>query len=39
MFWKRLFGRARRDRDRDEELRLHLAMHIDELVGRGVPVD
>ena len=38
MFWKRLFGRARRDRDRDEELRLHLAMHIDDLVARGVPV-
>ncbi len=37
MAWKRLFGRARRDRDRDEELRLHLAMHTDDLIGRGVP--
>ena len=33
------FRRGRRDRDREEELRAHLAMHIDDLVGRGVPVD
>ena len=33
------FRRGRRDREREEELRTHLAMHIDDLVGRGVPVD
>jgi predicted permease len=36
--WSR-FRRARRDREREEELQAHLAMHIDDLVGRGVPVD
>ena len=33
------FRRARRDREREEELRTHLAMHIDDLVGRGVPME
>jgi predicted permease len=28
--------RARRDRDREEELRAHLAMHIEDLMGRGL---
>ena len=36
---RRWFRRGRRDRDREEELRTHLAMHIEDLVGRGVPVD
>lgn len=39
MIWGRGFGRGRRDRDRQEELQAHLAMHIDDLVGRGVPRD
>ncbi len=37
-----MFGwllRARRDREREEELRAHLAMHIEDLVGRGLPED
>ena len=33
------FRRSRRDREREEELRVHLAMHVEDLVGRGVPVD
>ncbi|MEO6222166.1 MAG: ABC transporter permease [Vicinamibacterales bacterium] len=36
--WGRM-RRGRRDRERDEELRTHLALHIDDLVGRGVPVE
>ena len=34
-----VFHRSRRDREREEELRTHLAMHIEDLVGRGVPLD
>ena len=34
-----VFYRSRRDRDREEELRTHLAMHIEDLVDRGVPLD
>ena len=33
------FRRSRRDREREEELRTHLAMHVEDLVGRGVPLD
>lgn len=33
------FRRSRRDREREEELRTHLSMHIEDLVGRGVPLD
>ena len=32
------FRRARRDRERQEELQAHLAMHIDDLVARGVHI-
>jgi putative ABC transport system permease protein len=36
MSWTRWFRRSRGDRDREEELRAHLAMHIEDLVGRGL---
>jgi hypothetical protein len=36
---KNWFRRGRRDREREEELRTHLAMHIEDLVDRGVPLD
>lgn len=39
MSWTGWFQRGRKDRDRQEELQAHLAMHIDDLVARGVPVD
>ncbi len=37
MTWSGLFRRASRDRDREEELQAHLAMHVDDLCARGVP--
>jgi len=39
MTWTCWFGRGRRDRERQEELQTHLAMHVDDLVARGVPLD
>jgi predicted permease len=39
MSWGRWFRRSRRDRDRQEELQAHLAMHVEDLVGRGVSRD
>lgn len=39
MAWTPWFIRRRRDRDRDDELQSHLAHHIEDLVGRGVPPD
>jgi len=37
MAWVPWFIRQRRDRRRAEELQSHLAHHIDDLIGRGVP--
>ena len=39
MAWAPWFIRCRRDRERDEELRAHLAHHVDDLIERGVPPD
>jgi predicted permease len=39
MAWHQWFSRARRDRERDEELREHLAHHTDDLIARGVAPD
>lgn len=36
MSWRTWFQRARRDREREEELREHVALHVDDLVARGV---
>jgi predicted permease len=36
MAWPHWFSRARRDRDREEELREHLALHVRDLIERGV---
>jgi predicted permease len=39
MAWVPWFIRERRDRQRDEELRVHLAHHVEDLIGRGVAPD
>lgn len=36
MAWRTWFGRGRRDRERDEELRGHIAHHTDDLIAAGV---
>lgn len=36
MAWRTWFGRGRRDRERDEELREHIAHHTEDLVAGGV---
>lgn len=36
MVWRNWFGRGRRDRERDDELRAHIAQHTDDLVAGGV---
>lgn len=36
MSWRTWFRRARRDREREEELREHVALHVDDLIARGV---
>jgi predicted permease len=39
MSWRTWFRRAQRDRERDEELREHIAHHEEDLVARGVAPD